>query len=239
MLKTILGASALCLAMIPISTTPAAAQDINIYVHGEDGPQVGPGPQGGFRGPNMRGPNMRGPNMRGPREPRREVQGMRCGPGGPGMGPNMRHDARWGGPHGHGGGHGGRMGGRMGGGRGMDRVLDLIELYDQDGDGKVTQAEIDKARADRLAAYDADGNGSLSLQEYEKLWLEAMRSRMVDQFQAHDDDGDGQVTVNEFSKRTSRLVLRRDNDEDGAIDLTDARRNDRGRPPVGKCDGAK
>ncbi len=126
----------------------------------------------------------------------------------------------------------------MGHGRGVNRVLELIELYDQDGDDRVTQAEIDEARADRLSEFDSDGNGTLSLQEYEALWLEAMRERMVDRFQSHDDDGDGQVTVEEFSKRTARLVVRRDRNEDGAIDLEDARRGRHGHHMMrGRDDG--
>ena len=51
---------------------------------------------------------------------------------------------------------------------------------------------------DRLAEFDADNDGSLTLEEYQALWLDAMRERMVDRFQAHDDDGDAIVTVEEF-----------------------------------------
>jgi hypothetical protein len=125
-----------------------------------------------------------------------------------------------------------RRGNKMGRGRGIDRMLDMIELYDQDGDRKITQAEVDKARADRLAEFDRDGDGMLSLDEYEALWLDAMRERMVDRFQAHDDDGDGKVTVVEFSKQTSRLVMRRDRNDDGALSVEDLRRGERGRRPM-------
>ena len=106
--------------------------------------------------------------------------------------------------------------------------MDLIEHYDRNDDGKVTQAEIDQARADRLAEFDSDGDGTLSLQEYEALWLGAMRERMVDHFQSHDDDGDGAVTVEEFSERTRHLVLRGDRNDDGAIGPDDLRRGGRG-----------
>ena len=77
--------------------------------------------------------------------------------------------------------------------------------------------------AARLQAFDSDGNGTLSLDEYQALWLDAMRERMVDRFQAHDDDGDGEVTVEEFGEERARLVERMDRDGDGALgpgDLT-------------------
>lgn len=207
-MKAILGATALCLVMITAGAAPAGAQDINIYVYGEEGATFGRGPHGEGRGPHMRG--------------RGEHHGMHRGHGHHGSGRESDREEGWA--------HRGREhGGKMGRGRGMDRVLGLLELYDMDGDDRVTQDEIDKVRADRLAEFDSDGNGVLSLQEYEALWLDAMRERMVDRFQSHDDDGDGQVTVEEFSKRTARLVMRRDRNEDGAIGLEDARRDDRRR----------
>ena len=42
-------------------------------------------------------------------------------------------------------------------GRGM---IVLIEQFDLDKDGKLTQAEIDQARKDQFAKYDTDQNGS-------------------------------------------------------------------------------
>ena len=51
----------------------------------------------------------------------------------------------------------------------------LIDQFDTNKDGKLTQAEIDAARQERLAEFDADKNGALSLEEYQALWLDAMR----------------------------------------------------------------
>ena len=202
-MKAILGATALGL-VIAASTTTAGAQDINIYVYGEDGATFGPGRHG----------EGHARHMREAMEHHRGDHGMHRRRG--------HHDM------GHASHHGREHGRKRGHGRRIDRVLDLIELYDHDGDGAVTQAEIDQARADRLSEFDDDGNGMLSLQEYEALWLDAMRERMVDRFQSHDDDGDGQVTVEEFSKRTARLVMRRDRNQDGVIGLDDVRRDQQG-----------
>jgi EF hand len=110
-------------------------------------------------------------------------------------------------------------------------MTEMLETYDTDGDGSVSQAEVDEWRANRLREFDTDGDGQLSLDEYQALWLDAMRERMVDQFQAHDDDGDGQVTVDEFGQRTSRLVMMRDRNEDGVLNLDDTRRGRDGDRP--------
>lgn len=105
----------------------------------------------------------------------------------------------------------------------VSSFIDLREAYDRDGDGAVTQAEVDAARAERFAAFDPDQSGDLSLEEYEALWLDAMRERMVRRFQRHDADGDGVVTTEEFQRRTATMVERRDRTGDGALTIEDAR----------------
>ncbi len=89
------------------------------------------------------------------------------------------------------GGHGRRHGGMMGG-------HNIIMTFDTDGNGRVTQAEIDEFRGNRLTKFDTDGDGGLTLSEYEALWLAAMREKMVDRFQDLDADGDAMVTTKEF-----------------------------------------
>ncbi|MEO1276973.1 MAG: acid-shock protein, partial [Pseudomonadota bacterium] len=106
------------------------------------------------------------------------------------------------------------------------------EAYDADGDGAVTQAEIDSTRAARLAEFDVDADGTLSITEYEALWLDAMRERMVRQFQRHDRDGDGIVTADEFQRRTANMVMLRDRNGDGALSIYDLRRNRRAEAPA-------
>jgi Ca2+-binding EF-hand superfamily protein len=114
-------------------------------------------------------------------------------------------------------------------GRGHGGGAWLFESFDANGDGRLTQIEIDEVRQGRLQEFDADGNGSLSLEEYQALWMSAMRERMVDRFQAHDDDGDGQVTVEEFAEPFNRMVSRLDRNEDGELSEDEIRRRDRDR----------
>jgi Ca2+-binding EF-hand superfamily protein len=130
----------------------------------------------------------------------------------------------------HGGGH-----------RGAGAIL-LFEQFDTNQDGRLTQDEIDQARQSRLAEFDQNGDGSLSLEEYQALWMDAMRERMVDRFQAHDDDGDGLVTAEEFGQSFERIIVRFDRDGDGEVTVDEMRRRDdhdhhRGRDGGDRDDG--
>ncbi len=97
------------------------------------------------------------------------------------------------------------------------RMARMFEEHDLNKDGAVTQEEVDTRRKQKLEAYDADKNGSLSLGEFEKLWLDHMRSRMVDGFQRLDDDGSGNVTIEEYSAPFARIIDRHDFNKDGKI----------------------
>ena len=156
--------------------------------------------------------HWRGDNERGWRDGRRGRGGEeRFGRGG-------RHDR---------GDRGGRHGGRRDGG-GMLRGL---QAFDANSDGAITQAEIDQFRQGQITRFDADGNGTLSVEEYQALWLEQMRERMVDAFQEHDDDGNGQVTAEEFNERYAGLVERLDRNGDGQLSPDDRRRGNRRAQP--------
>src|SRR3546814_4022522 len=65
---------------------------------------------------------------------------------------------------------------------------------------------------------------SLTLGEYEQLWLDAMRERMVDRFQDLDADGDAKVTAEEFQRPFAKVVRHMDRNEDGVVDRSEARR---------------
>jgi hypothetical protein len=130
-------------------------------------------------------------------------------------------DGRW--KHGEGrGGEYGAYGHHGHGGRGMMRMFDS---FDANADGALTQEEIDGVRGERFAAFDGDGDKALTLGEYQALWLDAMRERMVDRFQHLDADGDGKVTAEEFSRPFARMVARADRNDDGKLDRDDRRQH--------------
>lgn len=126
----------------------------------------------------------------------------------------------------HHGSHGMRHG--MGGHGGGEHMVRMLESFDANDDGKLSQEEIDQARGERFGRFDADTDQALTLQEYEQLWLDAMRERMVRAFQRLDSDGDAKVTAEEFQEPFSKVVRRMDRNEDGVIDRGDFQRRHHG-----------
>lgn len=121
-------------------------------------------------------------------------------------------------------GHGFQRGEHRGHRGGLHRGERLFESFDANSDGKVTQAEVDQTRRDRFTQFDADNDGKLTLQEYQALWSDAMRSRMVDRFQNLDDDGDAAVTSEEFLAPFGNAVSRMDRDDNGEVTRDELRR---------------
>jgi Ca2+-binding EF-hand superfamily protein len=107
-----------------------------------------------------------------------------------------------------GGGHHG--GWHHGGGRRGKMSRGFTHRYDANKDGKVTQEEIDTNRVARHGKYDANGDGKLSLEEFQGLWMEAYRRKMVREFQEFDVDGDAAVALEEYTEPMSKAVERRD-----------------------------
>lgn len=125
------------------------------------------------------------------------------------------------------GGHGPGFRGHRFGGPGPT----LLERFDANGDGAVTQAEIDQVRAGRFSTSDTNGDSALTLDEYQALWLDLMRERMVDSFQELDADGDGRITAAEYDRPFASMVNRLDRNGDGRIDAADRpQRGPEGRP---------
>ncbi|MEM1266829.1 MAG: hypothetical protein AAGI50_12525 [Pseudomonadota bacterium] len=100
----------------------------------------------------------------------------------------------------------------------------LIASFDLDGDGALTQAEINATRADTLARFDTDADGVLSPLEFEALWLERLRPRLHARFHALDTHGDGGVSSAEFEARTARLITHLDRSGDGFFSRQDIAR---------------
>lgn len=103
-----------------------------------------------------------------------------------------------------------------------------IETYDTDGDGIVTQEEIEAERTARFAAADADGDGALSPEEMiamEEARQEAARlARATQTVETMDDNGDGLLQAEEMEARMPLLAPifdRLDTDGDDGISLAE------------------
>ena len=103
----------------------------------------------------------------------------------------------------------------------MRHAMRMIDMFDVDKDGRVTQEEVDRFRADRLRQFDADEDEALNREEYEQLWVDAMRSDLGERFDDYDADDDDRISVEEFSARTGDLVRREDWDRDAALTARD------------------
>lgn len=151
------------------------------------------------------------------------AQGAQAGDDAISAHPRMEHgESR----EGHGREHGqrGHFGHRGHGGFGGGEMLRTIfAQVDADDDGSVTQAEIDAFRAARIEQADASGDGALSIEEFDTLYREFTRFRMVDAFQHLDADGDGVIDSAEMDSRVGGIVERMDRDGDGALTLRDRR----------------
>ena len=117
------------------------------------------------------------------------------------------------------GGPGGGSCGMCGGPGMMGRQL--MERYDTNKDGKVTQAEIDQNRQQMLAEFDANKDGTLSLDEFKQLWIKSRNEMMVREFQFFDRDGNGQVTIEEYKGPMANIVADRDQNNDGSLGRDD------------------
>ncbi|WP_430512988.1 EF-hand domain-containing protein [Pannonibacter phragmitetus] len=107
----------------------------------------------------------------------------------------------WGGK-GH---HGGRDGGRM------------VEMFDQNKDGSITQDEVNAAVAERFSAADADKDGRVTLDEFKTYRITEMQPMKVRAFQRLDRDGDGKVTRAEFDRISDRMFARLDRGGNGEL----------------------
>ena len=113
--------------------------------------------------------------------------------------------------------------GRHGSAR-AEMMRTVFRQADSDGDGALTQAEIDTFRSAQVDRADVSGDGALSLDEFETLYREFTRNRMVNAFQRLDADGDGQISAAEMDDRFGDVVARMDRNDDGVLTLQDGRR---------------
>ncbi|MEO4040077.1 hypothetical protein AAFN47_00545 [Hoeflea sp. CAU 1731] len=163
-------------------------------------PAPGEGPRADNR-PERPGPRAEGKPGRGGHDGPERKMGMRGEHGG-------KHH---GGPRGHGG-HG-RMGGQL-------AMMEIMERFDVNGDGKITRAEFDEVRTATFNEA-AGPDGSVDLEAFSGVWSTMTDRMMVKAFQKIDIDGNLEVTAEEFSAPTKDIVKRFDRNGDGVLTKAD------------------
>lgn len=114
-------------------------------------------------------------------------------------------------------------GGGMGHGMAGGGTMFDFAAVDADGDGRITEAELQAWRAAQIAGLDADGNGLISEAELTAQITARMAERAAKmakaRIAAHDADGDGSLSAAELAAPPlpMRLFDRVDADGDGAI----------------------
>ena len=109
---------------------------------------------------------------------------------------------------------------RRAGGPGFAKVS--FEELDTNGDGQISQAEIDAHRLARFEAMDTNGDGGLSVEELVAAAKEGAEERMQKRaermVEKRDANNDGKVTADEVgSERFGRMIERVDSDGNGSI----------------------
>ncbi|MEO0982950.1 MAG: EF-hand domain-containing protein [Pseudomonadota bacterium] len=99
--------------------------------------------------------------------------------------------------------------------------LERLMSLDLDGDGAITSAEVETARAAAFAEADADGDGALTSDEmkaFGEARHEERRTRRHDRrFQSIDSDGDGVLSEAEFAAGAPPIFDRADTNTDGVL----------------------
>ncbi len=123
--------------------------------------------------------------------------------------------------------------------RGGGRVLELMERFDVDKDGKITRAEFDEVRAQAFGGADADSNNAITLEEFATIWQDLNSRRMTRGFQRLDSDGNLSVTQEEYAARSKDFVEKHDRNGDGVVTKADRRGKHKGKHRSMKQRGKK
>jgi len=105
------------------------------------------------------------------------------------------------------------------GGPGGPGMRMSFEEIDTDGNGEVTQAEMDALKAARFAKTDTNGDGELSLEELTAQGVKNVAEHAERMLAKRDANGDGVLSPDEMTKqrRSGKMMERFDTDGNGSI----------------------
>lgn len=97
--------------------------------------------------------------------------------------------------------------------------MPTFQELDADGDGQITQAEIQAHRNERYTAADTDGDGQLSVDEMQAAAQAKANERVTKMFTERDANQDGFLSQDELPKprKSAKMFERIDADGNGSI----------------------
>ena len=100
-----------------------------------------------------------------------------------------------------------------------DRQDVSFQELNANGDGQLTQEELEAHRAQRFSKADSDGDGRLSVEEMQAAAQQRANDRVSKMFERHDADQDGFLSEDELpkSRRAGKMFDRIDADNSGTI----------------------
>ncbi|WP_170758916.1 EF-hand domain-containing protein [Ruegeria lacuscaerulensis] len=100
-----------------------------------------------------------------------------------------------------------------------DREPVTFQELDANGDGQVTQEEMESHRTQRFTETDTDGDGKLSVEEVQAAGQKKASERATRMFERYDANNDGFLTEDELPKprRAGKMFDRIDTDGSGTI----------------------
>jgi len=106
---------------------------------------------------------------------------------------------------------------------GGDRGVKMFERFDADGDGVISKAEAENARASHFAKLDGDGDGAITEAEMIASIQSRVAERAAKKFDRIDANGDGRISQAEFAAKSERRFAQVDANGDGMISRAEAR----------------
>ena len=110
------------------------------------------------------------------------------------------------------------MHGERGGHHQGRRAERMTRLYDTNGDGKITLAEINNDQARMFTALDVDGDKSMSVDEIRRRGRSLQIFRTTTLFDLLDSNGDGKLSVTEIQAPSKRWFNRYDKNGNGIME---------------------
>jgi Ca2+-binding EF-hand superfamily protein len=108
------------------------------------------------------------------------------------------------------------------------RHADLLQRFDSDASGSLSQTEIDAAAAAHAAEVDANGDGLIATEELQAFRdarrAEAQAARQQRQRQKMDANTDGSLSTEEFASAHAQRLQRMDRNGDGVIEADELAR---------------